>query len=540
MSISFNSAKQLRLQINAAALVLLLSIADSKASCAATQSAVPETSEPQQASSTQTLSYQDNLNRLDLLTRNILRKEAELDELNTIFRMKTSLVSKARQRRMFAYSEIQSSCTLASQIMQIHYRYFLAKVRRPNTNLQFDTEQDIPDTQELQQEEKQFSQEPAAAQKAENSQYTLSGVKFQKGIQRSRLALAAKAQLVGQAVGVVGDIFEVDLNFINYLKLRHQRLTPAFYRQRVQVLHTQLDSLLTERKSAISQMFLTNDDTRVINAETQLLGDLRDLCLQEYGEFSAATMRFWFFQNTGYFMDFAKNGTSVAGSAISLAANHTRRPRMAGSAGLFSIITGGIVLLVPAAGRVTGNLSASGARKLVSKELRDIEAHEIRDYMHDADSLRAIVGTPTVSLQSAYAARMAQRSKSFSIFAELLNDVNKYQEAQQKKAHASLVENVTFAALVGPPRIANGVTQVLGAWRFEPDAPFANKLFAAGATAYTVGTSINLLETIRLNINFERNNWKTRNKGGSVRQFQHRLKLLDEVKTTVTARQQTN
>jgi hypothetical protein len=545
VSIRITPMNQQRLQIIAVTLLLIVDVlmCGNTALAAVSDPVTPiqspdstglaETSALQRATAVQRVKYQDNLDRIDSLTRRILSKEAELDELNTIFRMKTAVVSKARQRRMFAYSEIQSSCTLASQIIQIHYRYFLSKEKKPKSNFKFDTEEDIPDTQQLREEEQEFHHEPATDQKAENSQYSLNGVKFQKGVQRSRLALATKVQLVGQSVGAIGDIFEVNLNMINYFKLRRLRLTPALYRQRVQVLHAQLDTLLLQRKNTIDQMFLTSEDARVVTAETKLLSDLRDLCLQEYGEFGAATSRFWFAQNTGYFMDFAKNGSGVAGNVISLVGNHDRRPRMAGMAGVLSIVSGGIVMLVPAAGRVTGNLSAASARKLTSRELRDIEVHEIGDYMRDADNLRAIVGTPTNSIQSAYAARMAPRADSFSLFAQLLQDINKYQESQRKKAHASLVENVIFAALVGPPRIANGVTQVLGSWRFYNNEPFANKLFAAGATAFAAGTSINLLETVRLDYNFERNNWKTRRKGGTERQFQQRLKLLDAVKAKV-------
>ncbi|HEY9715796.1 MAG TPA: hypothetical protein V6C72_20145, partial [Chroococcales cyanobacterium] len=451
------------------------------------------------------------------------------------FRMETSLVSAARQRRLFAYSEISSSTALASQIIQMKYRYMLARQKLPRgSNLQFDTEDNIPDTQELKEEEAEFKAEPAAVQDAQNqaaARYHLSGVKFQHGKQRSRLALSAKIQLTGQATAGLGDLFEMNLNWIHYLMLRHKNLSPGRYRARISALHTELDSLIKQRWEAISSGTFTDEELGLLNAESKIISDMRDLSLVEFSEFYAATRRLWMFQNAAFMLDLTKNALGVTGNIISLEGNQTRRPRLQGGAGLFSIMSGAVVMVTPFVGRITGDLSESTARRLVSNELINVSVNSLNTLVEDRQRLVVALAAGTSErAPGSHGAMLSERLKAYGSFEKLLKETTSFQEAQRKRAHDSLVENIVFATLVGPPRITNGITQVIGGWRCYTDPPQANKLFAAGSTAYAVGSSINLAETVRLQTVFERRRYKQKKAHSTTAdQFRKRLQLLDGV-----------
>ncbi len=478
----------------------------------------------------------DPLARIDRLSRLIIEKETDLERLNTVFRMKTTRVSRARQRRMFAYSETTSAMTLTSQIIQMRYRYKLAREKLPKGNLRFDTEDNLPDNAELAQEQVELKNESPAEQKQaanEAAQTGLTGLPFQNGKIRSRLALANKVQLVGQIIGGSGDLIEMNINLINYLKLRHERLTPAHYRQQVYRLCEELDDLIAQRNKAIGEAALSAEDQALIEIEGKMLLDLRSLIVSEFKQFHAATHRFWVYQNCSYILDLMKNSLGSTGNIISLVGNHKRLPRMQGSAGIFSILSGAVVIVTPTVGRATGNISGSAARRLVPNRLRGTEVKTLEQFSSDRQELARMLSRASNSNTDAnrYAELLARRAGAFGTAEKFIRQVNQAQLAEKKKARASLIENVTFAGLVGPPRIGNGITQVLAGWRYYTDPPLANKVLAAGATAYASGASINLAETARLNLLFEYRNWRqikthTTNKD----QFNSRLKLLDEIK----------
>lgn len=491
------------------------------------------------------------LDEIDKLNRQILRKEIELERLNTRFRMETSLVSPWRQRRMFMYSQTSAWLTEVSLISQMKIRYKLAKEKRPRVpqNVIFNTDEDFPegapavDFDNDGDSDDDDSNEFAAIQDGDFSgsqpqNPSIPRIRRQNGKERGRLAAAAETQLVGQLIGASGDVFEIGLNFCNYLKLRHKELTPALYRKNVQVLHTELDNLFEARKKACAQAVLAPSDRTTVNAEGKLLTDLKDLELREYSEFHAATKNFWTLQNTAYLVDFSKNMFGVTSNIISLTGNHKRNPRMQGGAGIFSILSGTTVLLTPIVGRVTGNVSGLAARRLVSPELTSVATKDLTVFSSDREKLLSFIAKPSVisGQQPEPKTELATRTAIYEGIEKVMKETLRYQESQAKRAHATLIENVTFAGIVGPPRIANGICQVLGGWRYYTNHSLANKVFAAGATAYASGTAINILETARVQAAFERRYHTQRKTHSTSReQFLGRLKRLDEMHTLLSA-----
>jgi hypothetical protein len=112
--------------------------------------------------------------------------------------------------------------------------------------------------------------------------------------------------------------------------------------------------------------------------------------------------------------------------------------------------------------------------------------------------------------------------------------MNGYFKNERKRAHNTLVENVTFASLVGPPRIANGVTGIVGGYRYYRDSAARERMFLAGNISYACGTGLNMLETARLQANEELRQYhlgKTHMRTNQ--RFQARLQALNRLESTV-------
>lgn len=427
---------------------------------------------------------------LDQATRAVLRKEVELQKLNTHFRIETTLVSPWRQRRMFAYGESNASLVESGIITVLPVRYNLARKKVPM---------------------------PPVDNK-----------------NRTKIAAGVRLQLIGQCIGAGGDILELGLNFIHYCSLRKKGFNPSGYHKRVQIVSAELDKLLDERDVILRQSLqLSNNDLRAAQAEGKLLNDLRDLSLLEYQQYIAATKRFWAFQNTAYLVDFAKNATGAAGNIIGLAANHQRRIHWVGAAFLLSTISGAIVIVTPVVGRVTGNMSGMAAEKIASKELLHVHTNNAETYLSDKDQFLATVNEGTKD--TPYISQAYKRKDLYNQQAELLLSKQAFLKRQRKAASGTLKENILFAGIVGPPRIANGTLGMIGGWHYYNNSPDRNRLFAAGNTAYLAGTTFNMFETARVQAAIELSNHRLAKTNLLPRQqFMHRLETLESMDQTLS------
>jgi hypothetical protein len=458
-----------------------------------------------------------DVSSLDGLTNKSLRKLIEIQKLSNRFRMETALVSRWRQRRVFLYGETQASCTEAGLIAQLPVRYKLKHEKRPKNvpgSVELDTEEEIDEIS------------------SDNGQPINNANVVQRGHERGKLAWANEITLVGQSFGTAGDIFELGLNYANYLRIRREGLTPALYHKKMHGLHAELDALLDQRTQALANLpALSATDKSVLQSEGRLLKDLRDLALMDFLEYHAGTQRLWVLQNTAFLVDLAKNMSASAGSIVGLEGNHLRRSRFQGTSGVFGAITGGIVLFTPIVGRVTGNLSGMAARRLVSKELTNIEARDSIIFdRHRAVLISALSGSGKSEVTEAC-------SKRLSFYAEeekLMEEMNSYFANERKRARNSLIENVTFASLVGPTRVANGTLQTVGAWRYFNDTAVANKLFFAGTATYMAGTALNMLETARVQASEELRQHRLGKKQMRGRQrFSRRIERLENLERSL-------
>ena len=478
--------------------------------------------------------------QVESLTRQILQRQLEFQKLNTQFRIETALVSRWRQRRVFLYGETSAACTETSLIASISAREQLLrslKAARGSpkvSNFPVETD-DSPDSNDMVN--------------------TTSTAPKTSGRVHGRLAAANELQMAGQSVGATGDLFELGLNFAHYCQIRHRNYTPARYRQRVHAVAAELDSLIQRRQQEIAKRNQQESASRVeLDSPTQrldqtavqqspdrdgleacegkMLSDLRDLSMVDYLEYHAATERFWVLQNTAFLLDFAKNSVGITGNIVSLYGSHRRIPTFAGTSGVCSAVTGALVMLQPVVGRVTGNISGSAARRLVSKELVNVNVRTTDVF--ESDRKRLIALQERASRAGVTPPGLAQRMPLYAEQAKLMQDMNGYIKNERKRAHNTLVENVTFASLVGPPRIANGITGIVGGYRYYGDSNARERMYLAGNISYACGTGLNMLETARVQASEELRQYRLGKKHMRTKQrFQARLQTLDRLESTV-------
>ena len=191
----------------------------------------------------------------------------------------------------------------------------------------------------------------------------------------------------------------------------------------------------------------------------------------------------------------------MASAIIGLEANHLRLPGMVGGAGVVGIINGALILITPAVGRVTGNLSGLAAAKIVSKDLTNMQAENTRNFaLHKREFISAL---NNVSDSTPYLNRAKHRQKVYDNGEQSSISMQQFLLNQRQKAKGTLRENIVFASIVGPPRVNSGIAAILGAWKYHNNRITASKLFAASTTANCAAAGFAMFETARVEISAE-------------------------------------
>jgi len=463
--------------------------------------------------------------RVEDLTHQILDKVIELEKLNTRFRMETGLVSPWRQRRVFLYGEANAGLTEAAQIEAMNVRYTTLRKSPASASSTAGSSGSSKSSSAM-------SASAAANAAAVSTEEIDEDTDFPfRGTTRGRvpnnvgkLMTANAMQVTGNCISGVGDIFELHLNFFNYLRIRRHHMHPAAYKAQADLLHSDLSKLCDERTQAIKTGQFSDSELAVADAETKVLANFKDLSLVEYSNFHSSTRRFWAFQNTAFLVDLLKNSLAGSGNIVGLSGSHLRNPYAQGTAGILSICSGVVVLLTPIFGRVTGNLAGTASRRLISHDLVDVQAHNASEFVASNLELRGVLlNHPNEKAQ----ARLSIYDKEQT----LLVDMEKANARQRKAARETLIENIAFASAIGPPRIANGTLQIVGSWRYHNNRRRANVLYAAGATTYGSSTGINILETARVQAEIELNNYRNGKKGELPKQqLAKRFSVLGEMR----------
>ncbi|CAN5503355.1 hypothetical protein BH10CYA1_BH10CYA1_39830 [soil metagenome] len=444
---------------------------------------------------------------IDRLTRTALAKAVEIQKLNAQFRLESTRQPRGRAWRQFAYSEINASCTASGLAARMALSYPYTKT--PATIYKWTT----------------VSSKAAG----KTSKQMVLQTSLAKGARPSGkfVEVAATTQMIGQIIAAAGDTFELSANIIRSIKARKSGFDAQTYGKRMAATTADLDSLLAERKHLLETSgALPSQELQIANAEGALLKDVRDLSLLQYKEYHSGAKRLQTFQNAAYLLNITKNVVGAAGNVVNLESTHLKQPKLAGTASLLTAIAGGVIVVTPIVGRVSGNLAGLIDRRTASKNFVESQKREANEFVKDRQHLSDLL-----------AASSTRNTAERSIHAQIYDKEERLLIAQsanlsreQKLAKSTTMENVVFGTIVGSSRITQGVLGMVGAWHYY-NKPWINARYtAAGATAYESGSIFNILETGRVRFTADRSSKKLRAQNLLPSQIvQKRLETLEEM-----------
>ena len=424
------------------------------------------------------------IQQINDLTNEIILREIGLQRINALFRIESTRQPRLRNWRQFAYSETNSNMTEAALIgrMALSYPYVKKDTGRPD----------------------------------------------QRAVQR-----CAATSMVGQLFAAGGESYEVLANLRSYWRARKNGLDPKSYREKLTSSAQEIDSLIGQRDRLISSIRLSEADVKIVNAETALLKDVRDLALVQYGQYHAGARRLRFFQNAAYLISISKSLAGATSNILNIQASRLRNNNIAGNASLLNLIAGALVIATPVFGRVSGNLAGLADRRIVNKDFADAQARGTDTFVRDRLRLTTILNEPGAS--ATVRSDEMTRGEVYAHQEALLLAQERNIERERKQARKTTVENVVTGAVVGSSRMTAGILGMVGAWKY-PDAPWISSRYtAAASTIYGAGAAFNSMETARVRISQALHDRRDARRGLLPRQvLKQRLATLDVMSQLLT------
>lgn len=415
-------------------------------------------------------------------TERVLKKLIEIQRLNTLFRSESTKQPRLRQWRQSLYVETNSGCTMGgtADAMALHY----PNIHRPATF--FEVDKKVSSTGAVKFFLTSHVADPRRVRPA-----------FSQGIQ--------EPQVVGNCVNIAGDIFELGANATRYLELKKLGLGCSGFRKRILALRDEVDTMISARDSLVRSLPPGTPELAMALAEGRLLRDFRDIIMIEYTQFHSSAIRLYWFQNAAYVLDFAKNSTGAIGGIISIEGSHLRRARWGGTAGLFTTISGVLILVIPLAGRVAGNLAGTVDRRTVTRDFGASIASNTDDAVRDFLALKRLTRVPTSGSDAAVSAAAMGLHPEYStrlrIYEGLCLMMRSHEtniERYLRQAKRATIENVIYGSTVGSTKVTLGICGMLAGWRYYTKPWIASQLLAAGNTAYGSGTGFSIFENTRV------------------------------------------
>lgn len=414
----------------------------------------------------------DYYERLDQLNRAILLKDLELERFNIRFRKENNVQGRWRGPRYFLSSEGNAAATMAGLWVVVAVR--TRAIRHPFV-LALDPKGKI--------------------------------IQRRRGPLPEGLENGILPQFVGQCLGTAGGAIELGINYFHDYQSRAHGFEPGKAIKHVEAIKKELQALFAERNAVIAankgkipelhfQMSVTQGD---------VLKDLCDLAINEYSRFHVGVRRFRGFQDSLYMMDIAKNMSGAAGNIVAMYATHKRRTTANLTAGLLTLGSGALVFGSPIMARFIG------------KYIGDKTAHKLHFLLEGSeDADLAKLETDRAKLAGLLKQFNGADSNSDSFFTrvELMDSLNALSsKSTQKKldlanrelrsATRAATENVTVGALAGGTKIALGTCVMIAGSHFWKRGIESNVIIDDGALAYGCGTSLAVVDNVRIQLKSE-------------------------------------
>jgi hypothetical protein len=309
--------------------------------------------------------------------------------------------------------------------------------------------------------------------------------------------------IAGQTVGAAGSGLEFAINTHHHLQARKKGYSTKTANSYVRRLKAEIDALLQKRASAAKSLEgrVSAQQTAIFTAEGRVLDDIRDLALAEYVQFMSGQTSYLGFQQALYLLDITRNTTGALGNLFAYISNVQADPTLNTEAGILFTTNGALTVATPYLSRAIGY----AVRKLKKHSVKDIADKtvdaDVQQLCRDIDILQDLCKNSTLKTVNAVYRAALYDSHGNQFLKQLALSTR-----ETNARNYAAVENVTAGTAIGATKLAAGVEFIVAGVRYSDSKRRTNVLISTAGTASLVGTSISLLDNIRIQLKTERNN----------------------------------
>ncbi len=401
-------------------------------------------------------SYQANkFDAVEQLDKQIASKEIELLKLNSDFRTHYTARDKNKQRRMKFYDFAAGAVANAGNItlMSQFWRY----QKRPGDGL----------------------------------------------ADRGHLESGVITVLV--AYSLLGTLYAAEGagDLITDYKGKKKHFDAKTMRERVVALRDEIDKLLAERSSAVSQMGdLDSSERQYLTAEENVLKDFRDLSILEFSKIYVDSRKRHSARDITTIGTLAVCATGAFPGALSvLQGIKAVNTKQIGGGGVGFLISGATLTAAPVLIHGGAALTGKVAQARLSKQIGEVSCKTTEKLTADTKLLtEAMANNRTTPLQA--------RTDTYQTMGKLINDRTEYMEKDKKAQKREMIESFVSYAARGGPQIAFGTCIARGGYRYNRNPYKVFKGVAQGATANEASWAIWMLDVIQKQTRNEIKNYK--------------------------------
>jgi hypothetical protein len=321
-------------------------------------------------------------------------------------------------------------------------------------------------------------------------------------------------QMIGQSIGVLGDVTELGVNAGHAFRAHELELDPATVKRRAIALQGEITKNLTSHKIIpINDMVGSADVNgleikQLYQKEVDVLEDIHSLTWMQFSTFSTTLRRLNVTQNAFYALDLLKNATGATGNGVGLISLHQGRPILGAPANILTTVSGVLVMTDPVSSRAWGKFGA----KLHGRGLTvSTEAERESAYFKLCDDVRIMKGL-AAQLDTRRAKELSGLISRINVYEQHEEEFARYVrnlQEERQKAYTAALNQFEVAGFVGGTKATSGILGIIASDRYPTKPRSAAPLQFGAAVAYAPGIAValgvNLDIEIKREIAYQRN-----------------------------------